>query len=94
MPIVDCKEDIPCLQNKTKRKRATADHHFSAYYGLNIIKLWYIYYFPTSLLTIICWMEAQRGKKLAQVTYSAVAEPSDPKPSSVHCALYQSLTKS
>ena len=73
LPIVDCK-DILCLQNRTKRKRAIANHHLSAYYGLNIIKLWYIYYFPTSLLSIICWTEAQRSKKLAQVTYSAIME--------------------
>lgn len=63
VPIVDYKKDIPCLQNRTKRKRAIANHHLSAYYGLNIIKLWYIYYFPTSLLSTISWMEAQRGKK-------------------------------
>ena len=93
-PIVDYKKDIPCLQNRTKRKRAIANHHLSAYYGLNIIKLWYIYYFPTSLLVLSLGWKLREAKKLAQVTYSAIVEPSDPKPSSVHYAVYHPLRKS
>ena len=36
---------------------------------------------------------SERQKNLP-VTYSATVEPSDPKPSSVHYAVYQPLTKS
>ena len=93
LPIVDCK-DILCLQNRTKRKRAIANHHLSAYYGLNIIKLWYIYYFPTSLLSIICWTEAQRSKKLAQVTYSAIMEQCPTLCDPMNCQASLSITNS